>query len=784
MKIHRQQKNKSRNKKRKRTNHPPNVSSGISDLRRLAMELDVAGNRYEAESVCRQICNTSPTTSDDYINIAAAQKFLGNLSAAAAVFEKAMTDYRQNPEIYLKYGAFLSEIGKPAEALSVYDKGISIGKNHCYIFFEKAAIYYRAKEFEKAKSALSASLISHDICVDYAIRIGNSFFEFGDYQKARDAYEKAIDLDNNSAIAHANRGASLLELGKFEEALSSMNQAIKLNNNSAQNFYNRALILSKTGNLNSAICDFNKAIDLDPSNKYAHYSLSSALFKNGDVKNAISAADAALSKDSKYGDAYSNKGVFLVELLNFVEAQDVLTEGVRADPACFEVYNSLGHILMLCGHLLESEQTYRRALLLDDKNKIVVSNLLFLLNYMRSSSGDTLKKEAIQLSRRFVNASKVIVFDESSRIKKTNLRIGFVSGDLYGHPVGCFLQSVIEKIDATKISTCMFYNFNKTDEITEKLRRHSSCWENIYFTTDEEVAIQIRSQNIDILFDLSGHTGRNRLSVFVYRPAPVQLSWLGYCGTTGLAQIDYILGDPYVTPESEERHFVEKVWRLPETYWCFTPPESDSEVEDLPAKHNGYITFGCFNNIVKLNEDVIRLWAMIVKACPNSKLFLKSRQFSDEQLEMRFREKFAQFGIEGNRMIIEGQSKRNEYLTTYNRVDIALDPFPFPGGTTSIEGLWMGVPFITKKGDRFYSHNGETILHNIGLPDWIAADEDDYLRKAIEFSKDLDALAKLRKGLRAQILASPLFDAERFARNFEKAMFDIWERHCSAEAQN
>ncbi len=783
MKVHGRAKKKVKNKKQELINPSLAISPVSADLRSHAMQLDISGKSVEAQRIYRQICDIKSNAYEDLINIADAQKCLDNKSNAAAVFEKTMALYPENQEVYQAYAAFLSETDSPEEALAIYEKAILRFKNNCRLYFEKALIYYRQNKFEKTRLALYMALASNDVCFDYAIRIGNSFFEFRDFEKAQEAYEKAIELDKYSAIAYANKGAALLELEKFEEALLSMDKAVALDKNSSQNFYNRALILSKIGSLGAAILDFNVAITLNPSNKYAHYSLSSALFKNGDVKSAISAVDEAIKIDRNYGDAYSNKGVFLVDIFCFAEARDILTVGVEADPACVEVKNSLAHVLMLCGELSASEQVYRQALRLDNKNKIVISNLLFLLNYMKSTSGVTLKKEAIQLSDRIASSINSFGPGEALRGKKSKLRIGFVSGDLNSHPVGCFLQSVIEKLDTQKIAFFGLYNSAKTDQITEKLQAHADGWENIYFKSDEDVAILVRKTNIDILFDLSGHTDKNRLSVFAYKPAPIQISWLGYCGTTGLSQVDYILGDPYVTPENEEHHFVEKIWRLPETYWCFTPPQYNLDVEDLPAKDNGHITFACFNNITKVNEDVIRLWAKVVKACPDSRLFLKTRQFSDPRIEKKFREKFAQFGINDNQLIIEGQSSRQEYLKTYNRVDIALDPFPFPGGTTSIEGLWMGVPFITKKGDRFYSHNGETILHNIGLPEWIAVDEDDYVRKLIEVSQDIDALSKLRKGLRAQILRSPLFDADRFARNFEKAMFEMWERYCSEEVE-
>lgn len=309
VRIHRRV-NKRAKQKKEFINLPQANPLVSSDLRSLAIQLDLSGKSFEAQKICRRICDISPEKCEDYLNIAFAQKFLGNSAMASAILQKGITQYPDNQEMYLSYAEFLVEADKCQEALLIYDKAILRFENHCRLFFEKARICYRLLDFEKTKLALISALAAVDTCVDYAIRIGNSFFEFGDFEKAREAYERAIQLDERSAIGHANRGASLLELGKLDEALCSMNKAVKLDKNSAQNFYNRALILSKIGDLESAISDFNHAISLNPSNKFAHYSLSSALFKNGEVKSAISAVEEAIKLDGKYGDAYSNKGVF------------------------------------------------------------------------------------------------------------------------------------------------------------------------------------------------------------------------------------------------------------------------------------------------------------------------------------------------------------------------------------------------------------------------------------------------------------------------------------------
>ena len=304
-----------------------------------------------------------------------------------------------------------------------------------------------------------------------------------------------------------------------------------------------------------------------------------------------------------------------------------------------------------------------------------------------------------------------------------------------------------------------------------------SAWVPLYGKNDLQAAQQIHNDGIHILLDLSGYTTHNRLPVFCRKPAPVQATWLGYFATTGVKEIDYLIGDPHITPPEEESHFVEKIWRLPETYLCFTAPDVAVEVSPLPALTNGHITFGCFNNLTKIGDAVIALWAQVMHAVPGSRLFLKTRQLTEEGLSEKTQARFAAHGIGSERLILEGYSPRAELLAAYQRVDIALDPFPYPGGTTSAEALWMGVPVLTKRGDRFLSHVGETVAYNAGLANWIAQDEQDYIAKAAAFAAALNGLAELRVNLRSQVLAAPLYDASRFARHFEAAMWGMWHNH-------
>jgi predicted O-linked N-acetylglucosamine transferase (SPINDLY family) len=292
--------------------------------------------------------------------------------------------------------------------------------------------------------------------------------------------------------------------------------------------------------------------------------------------------------------------------------------------------------------------------------------------------------------------------------------------------------------------------------------------------SDEALAHQIHDDKIDILFDLSGHTAHNRLPVFAWKPAPIQVTWMGYFATTGVEAIDYLIADSWTLLETEEIHFTENIWRLPETRLCFTSPNVDVPLAPLPSLANGYITFGCFNNLAKMNDDVVALWARVLLSISRSRIILKAKQLDEAMVRQSIVERFDIHGISADRIVLEGIEHRANYLAAYHRVDIALDPFPFTGGTTSAEALWMGVPVLTLAGKRFLSRQGVGLLMNAGLPEWIAVDAEDYVDRAILHAGDLTRLVALRNGLRQQLLLSPIFDAPRFACHFEAALRGMW----------
>jgi len=350
-----------------------------------------------------------------------------------------------------------------------------------------------------------------------------------------------------------------------------------------------------------------------------------------------------------------------------------------------------------------------------------------------------------------------------------------VSGDMRTHSVGHFLEGVLSHIDPARIELIAYPTNPDEDELTARIRPFFSVWKPLVGLNDGDAARLIHSDGVHVLVDVSGFTAHNRLPVFAWKPAPVQVTWLGLPNTTGMKEMDYVLGDLQATPPENEHHFSEAVWRMPDSYVCFSAPPYPIEVAPLPALSTGYVTFGSFNNLTKMNDAVVELWARILLAVPNSRLYLKTNQLSNAVINEQTLRRFGSHGIAPERLLLRGKlGSIADHLAEYNKVDVALDTFPYPGVTTSVEALWMGVPVLTLHGDRFLSLTAKSVAHHAGLPDWVAIDKDEYVAKAVSFTSNLESLAALRASLRQQVLASPLFDAPRFARNFEDALWGMW----------
>lgn len=613
---------------------------------------------------------------------------------------------------------------------------------------------------------------------------GNALEDQSYLQQALDRYDAAISVAPELARSHLNRGNVLLALDDFAGAVAAFGAALKLDPSYAGAHFNIGNAYLRMGQSEDARSSYGRAIALKPDYVDAEVAMGSVLEDLRQYSDATVHYRRALALKPDYAEVHCNLGNALREIGRFDDSMKSYRLALEINPDYAIGHNNLGNVLKDLGRLAEAQACYRRALLLAPTFVEAHSNLLFLLNYNTATDACLAVNEAKIYGALVANNAHRYVDWPNPCDPERSLRVGFVSGDFRDHPVSYFFEGVLEALLGLAPSRLAIYGYSNhvlCDAVTARIRSACKAWCVTTAMPDTALATRIREDAIDILIDLSGHTAHNRLPVFAMKPAPVQVSWLGYFGTTGVEAIAYLIADHWTLPSSEEVLFTEKIWRLPETRLCFTPPAISVDVTPLPAAQNGYVTFGCFNNLSKMTDDVLAVWARVLNAVPHSLLFLKSPQLKEPEVIGGVCRAFATWGIGRERLILEGLSSRVAYLTCYQRVDIALDPFPYTGGTTTVEALWMGVPVLTLRGDRFLSRQGVGLLMNVGLPEWIAADPDDYVQRAVRHAGELHALAKLRDGLREQVLASPIFDAPSFAQHFETALRSMWRTWCGQQ---
>lgn len=522
-----------------------------------------------------------------------------------------------------------------------------------------------------------------------------------------------------------------------------------------------------------------------------------------------------LKREPRHVEALSNQGLALQKLQRHEEALTCLAQAVQLNPGHANAQLNLGLTYQSLGRLDEARAAYQRALAIEPGHLQALFNIAKMLqDALDFESASRVYQAVLDVDPRHADALANLIFvqhyryppdpaaqhDLVRRVAELNssrpvwprrpfdkkpLRVGLVSADLRQHPVGFFLRNVLLALASTAVAsgelTLLAYaNHAQEDGLTQAIRPAFAVWHTVDLWNDARLDAQIRSDEIDILVDLSGRTAGNRLPVFAAKPAPVQVSWLGYFATTGLPQMDAILADPVCVPESEETLYVEQVVRLPHTRLCMSPPALAPVPAPPPALKNGFITFGCFQTLPKINPGVLAAWAQILAACPQARLRLQAPQFGDEAQRARFTDRLHAASMDVTRVDLLGPVARDAYFEAHAEVDILLDTFPYPGGTTTAEALWMGVPTLTLALPSMLGRQGQSMLENLGLLDWVTHSEADYIAQAVAWGQGGPAafaqLQMLRSQLRHQAAGSPLFDAPRFAQDWWVTLQGLWRQ--------
>jgi predicted O-linked N-acetylglucosamine transferase (SPINDLY family) len=599
----------------------------------------------------------------------------------------------------------------------------------------------------------------------------------GKLAEAEACYQQALRLNPDYAEAHYNLGNVWQGQGKPAEAVACYQQALRLRPDYAEAHNNLGNALKEQGQPAEAAACYQQALRLKPDYAEAHNNLGNALKEQGQPAEAVACYRQALRLKPDYAEAHNNLGNILKEQGRLAEAAACYQQALRLKPSYAAAHNNLGVVLMSQGRLEEAAACSQQALRLKPDYAEAHSNFLLTLHYRAGVTLQELARAHAEFDRRYAaplcGAWRPHAND---RDPDRRLLLGFLSPDFGRHPVGYFLIRALEHLDPRHCAVVCYSNRSSQDDLTGRFRAAASAWRDVAGWNDERLAEQVRTDRVDLLVDLAGHTAQNRLLVFARKPAPVQVTWLGYEGTTGLAAMDYLLADRHVVPPGAEAHYREDVLRLPDDYVCFEPPEFAPPVGPLPAREPGAVTLGSFNNPAKLTAEVVAVWAEVLARLPRARLVLKYMGLEDPAVARRLIERFAGHGVGPGRVECRGWSPHAVMLAEYNGIDLALDPFPFNGGATTCEALWMGVPIVTCPGETFAGRHSLTHLSNLGLTETIARDLDEYVGLAVSLAEDLPRLAGLRARLRGQMAGSPLCDGTRFAANLTQVLRGVWRR--------
>ena len=653
--------------------------------------------------------------------------------------------------------------GRLSEAESLYKQILQADPNQPIALHLLGLIAHQMGKNDIAVELINKAITSKPGHAEPHSNLGNALQELGKLDEAVENYKKAIAIKPDYHEAHSSLGNTFQGLGKTDEAIASYNKAIAIKSDFAEAHYNLGNALQGLGKTGEAVESLRALKDLRKIDK------------------ALKSYNKAIAIKPDFAEAHSNLGIILQGLGKIDEAVESFNKALTTKPHYAEAHSNLGNALQGIGELDGAVASYKQAVAIKPENTTYHSNLLQTEQYRLGQNQKKLYKLHKDWDERHAQRFKAIWPKHLNTPNPDRiLRIGFVSPDLGRHPVGYFLVRFLENINETEIKT-IIYSDRIADDLTYRIKAASSLWRDVKGISDDLLSKIIVGDEIDILFDLTGHSAKNRLLLFARKPAPIQVSWAGYVGTTGLSSIDYLLSDIHSTPVGEEKYYSEKIILMPDGWLCYDPPNYAPVVGSSPYKKNGNMTFCSFSNPVKINEEVISVWARIMNKVENSHLLIKYKGINSTSNIERLTTKFAFKGVDKSRLVLEGASPHVDLLARYNDVDIALDTFPYSGGLTTFEALWMGVPVITVPGQTFASRHSLSHLSAIGLPELVAKDKDDYVRLAVELAGSTERIAKLRAGLRSRMTNSPICDGEKFARNFTTAMQRIWCEWCLAQ---
>ncbi|MBT4890430.1 MAG: tetratricopeptide repeat protein, partial [Rhodospirillales bacterium] len=655
------------------------------------------------ECYCKAI-DINPEYTEAYINLGCAFNDIGMYDRAIASYLKAITLTTEVTDAYINLAVIFKEQYKLDDAIFNYHRRIlEDTPNQLDALNQLGEVARYAGEYEIAINLFSKALTIDPNISGVHFNLGRTFSELDKPDEAIFHYCAAIDRNPNFTEAYINLGSIFYNLEKYDKAVVNFTKAISINPDIAEAYNNLGMSYRIQGKLDDAILNYQKAVNVKPDFAGAYNSLGSAYKEAGMQDDAIESYKKAIAIKPDFAAAYNNLGLITKDNDSLVYLQ----KAVDCDPYFDNAYNNLGRMQMQAGKHEDAIVSFRKAISINPEFFEAHSNLIFYMSFLSQFTIQNIYEEARNWNTQNAYKGGPLKHHNTPEPDRT-LRIGLVSNELNAHSVSYFLINIFSEIDTNKFQIYAYATSPVEDAQTHRIQSVVSNWRKVSDYDDDQLATIILADEIDILIDLSGHTGNNRLKLFSRKPAPIQVSWLGFNGTTGLDAIDYILCDKRVIPSSEAAYFSEEPWYLPDIWLCFSKPDHTVDIGPLPALANGHITFGSFNNLPKISDKTVSCWSKILHAVTDSHLLLKAKGLAKLEVQDETYARFEAHGIPRNRIVLKSFTPTmDEHLRIYNEIDIALDTFPYSGVTTSIEAFSMGVPVLNLKGNHFVSHAGE-----------------------------------------------------------------------------
>ncbi|HTW94073.1 MAG TPA: tetratricopeptide repeat protein [Tepidisphaeraceae bacterium] len=706
---------------------------------------DVANTLFDARQIpqaiaaYRQVLAANPNHAGAWNNLAGALAISGDFAGAEAAVRSALRFQPSFPEALNNLGNILNKLGRLEEAVAAYRGALALRPDY-------------------------PTVLSN---------LGSTLADRQQFDDAITACRRAVDLQPNSPGAWRTLGSALRRGKRLGEALAALMHSLKLDPSVAATYNNLGSVYFDQANLDAAIESFRRAAALNPSDPIALRNLARALQEKGLAHDAIAVLRQSLSLNPNDAQAANLLGVCLYERVQLEQAIAAFRRAIALKADMTDAHNNLGIALKDTGQLDDAMAAYAAALRIDPNHSLALGNRIYTMNFEPGADPAAILRAHRDWNGRLAAPLKAFVKPHANdRSPDRILRIGYVSPDLWRHSVSFFLLPLLQERNPQAVHVTCYATSAKSDAVTDKLRSAADAWKNLLNVDDATAAERIRLDGIDILVDLSGHTSNNRLLLFARKPAPVQVTYLGYPATTGLETMDWRLTDSIADPPGAEELYIEKLYRLPRTAWCFAPL-SGSPPARFPDHEK--IVFGSFNDLSKVNPPLLQLWSQILHRLPDSTLLLKSRGTSSPSAAARICAEFEQQGINSARIqFLPYQNVSEAHLSCYDQIDVALDSYPYHGTTTTCEALWMGVPVVTLAGRSHVSRVGASLLHSVQLDDLVAHDAGQYVEIAADLAADRDRRRSLRGTLRQTMQNSPLMDGRGVAREIESAYRDMW----------